>query len=569
MTSNSIKFNYFTFFLLYLSIMLFLNFTEFGNFAFFIEAKHLYSATTLGKATLYLFAYLLVILSYVVILLNQSKLARWCFISLSIITLSLHFIFLEVNGYGLKYFEMRLLIHEAKYFNDAFKTFGNQVFFGVSKAVMLSFVLFLPLRVRFRFRPLWLIIAPISFGLAYTILYKTSATRDIFPSTYRAPILAGLTFFGSGDQMYYGPKNTVKIKPKVEGDRKIVYIIDEAVRADFLTINNTKIQTTPFLYSIKNEIKNLGIATSGANCSVDSNTILRTGIHFKQLPDRESLALKMPSHFQYAKAAGYRTYYLDGQAMKGELQNHMSEYDLNSIDEFDYMSEAPKSSIDMNIAKKIITILNKNEKSFIVVNKTGSHFVYNDRYPTNEAIFKPITVVNQFANAPIPEMINGYANVVRWNTDIFFKEIYPTIHKLDHSSLIYTSDHGVSFGGMGDHCTLVNVPHEQAIVPLFIMGKDAIGRFKNNNSLLNKSSHYFIFPSLLVLMGYDQGITTSIYGPPLWEGIIEKKLFMSGDMFARGNQFFLNKADFDPANLPYDFGQVSKMSLYNRSLLFK
>ncbi|MBK9295049.1 MAG: sulfatase-like hydrolase/transferase [Oligoflexia bacterium] len=552
------------FFILYLFLLLFLNYIEFKDFSFFNELNHLYSATTFAKASLYLITYLLIILSFVVVLLNKSKAVRWVFIITNALALTLHFVFLEINGYGLKFLEIRLLVEEYKYANDAIRSFGFIILTSVLKAILFSILLLLPLSIRFRINKRWLVVAPIAFSLTYLILFKTSGTRDAFPALYRVPALAGLTFFGTSDQMYYGPKDKVTLTSNKNGIKKVILIVDEAVRGDFITINNSKIQTTPFLYSIKNEIKNLGVAISAANCSVDTNTILRTGVQLSGLPSKNGAALKLPTHFQYAKSAGYKTYYLDGQIKKGELQNHMSKYDLNAIDEiYNPKGKIHEHYIDSDLAKKIAEIIQKEEKSFVLVNKVGAHFSYNQRYPEEKAVFKPVMKNENFAKADINEMINTYANTIYWNVDGFFKELYPSIKELDSLAVIYTSDHGASFGGTGDHCATINVPQEQLIVPLFIMGREGKQLFKTNN-LKTQASHFFIFPSLLIYMGYNPSEVIRSYGPPLWEGNFIEKKFMTGDMFGRSNQFYLYDFDFRLEKLPYDFKEVFNMSLQNR-----
>ena len=499
-----------------LSLILFLNWTEYGNLAFFSEVKYLYRAIPLAKASFYLAAYLMVILSYVAILLNEARLPRRVLFVLSLVALTAHFTFFEINGYGLKLFEMRIVLQEAMRAREALRVFGVPVFHGFLKAFACTAALFLPLLFRMRLRPAWLLIVPLSFVMAFVTFYKTSGTRDVFPAAYRAPLLAGLVVFGTGDQMYYGPKDLVRLKPETAGARKIVFVVDESVRGDFLTVNNSKIHTTPFLYSVRNRFVNLGIATSGANCSVDSNTILRTGIQFRQLPDKEGLALRLPSHFQYAKAAGYRTYYLDAQASYGELTNHLSKYDLNAIDEFIYMrgvrDEVPNDQVDMDIAVKIAEILKKNEKSFIVANKTGAHFLYNERFPSKEAVFQPVMTADAFATADLGEMMNSYSNAVRWDVDIFFKNLFPALETTPDLAFVYTSDHGVSFGGAGDHCAFLDSFWDQAIVPLLITGSHAWEYFDRAKAEPNHSTHYSIFPSLLVFMGQRKRSTVRRYG---------------------------------------------------------
>ena len=65
-----------------------------------------------------------------------------------------------------------------------------------------------------------------------------------------------------------------------------------------------------------------------------TNIGLMSGIQINQLPDKENYSLKTPSIFQYAKNAGYMTHYISGQSHDDLLQNYMTIFDLESIDEF-------------------------------------------------------------------------------------------------------------------------------------------------------------------------------------------------------------------------------------------
>ena len=99
------------------------------------------------------------------------------------------------------------------------------------------------------------------------------------PVQYRIPVLMA----------YYGIKNisneqhirnnvVYKTNPK-EKLLDVVLIVDESVRGDFLDINGENMGITPYLYAHKNRVMNFGYASSGANCSADSNQILRYGVN--------------------------------------------------------------------------------------------------------------------------------------------------------------------------------------------------------------------------------------------------------------------------------------------------
>lgn len=80
-------------------------------------------------------------------------------------------------------------------------------------------------------------------------------------------------------------------------------------------------------------------------------------------------------------------------------------------------------------------------KLFIVVHMYGSHFNYKDRYPKEDAHFKPDNVISA-ERVYRRELINAYDNTIR-NTD---KVLAAIIREVDakgvNSAVIFTSDHG-------------------------------------------------------------------------------------------------------------------------------
>ena len=80
-------------------------------------------------------------------------------------------------------------------------------------------------------------------------------------------------------------------------------------------------------------------------------------------------------------------------------------------------------------------------KLFIVVHMYGSHFNYKDRYPENDAVFKPDNVISA-EKVYRKELINAYDNSIV-NTD---KVLSSIIHLVDekgvNSAVVFTSDHG-------------------------------------------------------------------------------------------------------------------------------
>ena len=95
---------------------------------------------------------------------------------------------------------------------------------------------------------------------------------------------------------------------------KLVFIMDESIRGDYTTLGNPQLDTTPYLASLGDVLVNFGVAISGHNCSAYSRYIFRYGAKMETLPHAlaHGLNLPGPTIWQYAKAAGMRTVYIDG-----------------------------------------------------------------------------------------------------------------------------------------------------------------------------------------------------------------------------------------------------------------
>ncbi len=80
-------------------------------------------------------------------------------------------------------------------------------------------------------------------------------------------------------------------------------------------------------------------------------------------------------------------------------------------------------------------------KLFIVIHMYGSHFNYKDRYPKNDAVFKPDNVISA-EKVYRKELINAYDNSIV-NTDRVLSQVIGLVDaKGVNSAVVFTSDHG-------------------------------------------------------------------------------------------------------------------------------
>jgi glucan phosphoethanolaminetransferase (alkaline phosphatase superfamily) len=317
---------------------------------------------------------------------------------------------------------------------------------------------------------------------------------------------------------YFAPALPAKVK-------KIVFIVDESVRGDYLTINTASIDTTPFLSSIASRFFNFGTATPVANCSTATRLALRTGIRTKNLPDQSRSSLTLPTIWQYARQAGFKVVHIDGFARKNVLYSFMSRFELSNIDERVLPSQTVGlTEIDNEAARLLNAFLARPEPMFIFVDKVGVHFPHNGRHVPKDYAYEPANL-EQFTIGKQPDniaVIRHYLRSLRWRVDTFFEAIAPQLLR-DDTVVIYTSDHGQNmFEGQTkvQHCNTRFDGDGSARVPLLV----ATGNASVKSSLSShfeewrdKASHEPLFPTLLDLMGYGPQDVERHYGSSLFD----------------------------------------------------
>lgn len=326
-------------------------------------------------------------------------------------------------------------------------------------------------------------------------------------------------------------------------NNNIVFVLDESIRGDHLSLNGYSKQTTPFLDELNQEglLKNWGIAASASTCSLSSHNLLITGLKTEEMPDTDDMVKKAPSIFEYAKAMRYKTYYFDGQmnTFWGGTRD-----DLTYIDSWQNTSGFIKSEnwrwyIDFDIAKKVNEIINTSTGNFIFIFKHGNHTPYSKNFPSEQTTWKPSFegwrpnysgIEYKISQDEMTAFVNSYDNAIKYNLDTFFKTLATDYHNLPNNTvIIYTSDHGqtLSEGGLTySHCG--NNPKE-AIVPLFMLGN--VGQDVDTTF---KASHANLLPTILDLMKYPEPMRKREYAISLLKAKAtdsKERYFVSANLF--------------------------------------
>jgi glucan phosphoethanolaminetransferase (alkaline phosphatase superfamily) len=288
----------------------------------------------------------------------------------------------------------------------------------------------------------------------------------------------------------------------------IVLVIDESIRPDHLSINGYERETTPFLdrfAKTEDGFHNIGVAVSGGTCSYASNALLLTGV----CPGSDDFqkTASYPTVFQYAKAMGYQTFYLDVQT--NSLWNGLTDRDLPFIDswfkarDFGYDFDG-----DFRAADLIVEIVSERSGNFIVLNKRGVHFLYENSYPQEGAVWPPPP--RKYVADPVL-VLNPYDNGIIYNVNTFFERLLANPQILENATIIYTSDHGQTL--FENHVTWphCNDTPQEATVPLIL-----IGRHLPSIDPSWHASHSNILPTILDLMGVPSEERLHLYAPSLF-----------------------------------------------------
>ena len=477
-------------------------------------------------------------LCFSLLYISNMRFLRLLAFSYTFLAYSIFLCYLKINNLGNFETSLGFEISDANLlWTDAFRpgavldvmmVYWKPIIYGTVESLACVFMIyFLSRFLKFRIQRAIVSAGPIvAISIAYYLL-GSGAEIDKMPIVEKIPMQLS---FASKLDVYRGEREPVKLSFIQEKKQfpVIIYIVDESIRGDLLGINGFKFDTTPFLASYTGTLLNYGVAVSAGNCSAPSHIFLQTGV----LPKSDSLAkidhelFSKPNIFQYAKNAGYRTIFVEGQLKGDKLQNYMSTEDFKYIDEYiqirSVYDNTERYSIDMHIADEVARRVNSNIPTFFYVLKSGAHFPAGLTYPASEEHFSPVAI--SASATTLAAYRNGYYNSIRWNVDQYFKKMLGLIDRSD-SLIIYTSDHSenlMDYGEKFGHCSAAVYPSEVK-VPIFIIatGKSqkliqslAESNLTNNQ---NEMTHFRLFPTLLITMGYKPIDVKEQYGPSLFD----------------------------------------------------
>ncbi|MCJ8325324.1 MAG: sulfatase-like hydrolase/transferase [Rhizobiales bacterium] len=182
-------------------------------------------------------------------------------------------------------------------------------------------------------------------------------------------------------------------------------------------------------------------------------------------------------------------------------------------------SGCPDRKMDAALNWKLADILkaSTSNRIFLTIHHNGSHGpAYFERYPAGFEHFRPECKIVEFLNCTQEEVLNAYDNSIRY-TDFVLADLIAQLKLVDADTvMIYTSDHGESFGenGFYVHGTPKAIaPKQQREVPFLVWMSDG---FKQRRGLSDADiippetfPHDFPFHSVMGAFG----MRSEIYKP--------------------------------------------------------
>ncbi|WP_114778313.1 sulfatase-like hydrolase/transferase [Botryobacter ruber] len=504
----------------------------------YFVVQHLLFRQSLLALLQYLAVFGLTVGSVQVLLFNKSRLIRYLFLlalfPFLLVSLSYRFI----TGYNYWYADAQTALGNLSLAPEAISNFNLHIGLGLISCCLILLVFVVAARKSKGLYSPWLslLLIPATL-LSYWYINRSTGGTDDFPALYRVPLS---TLLAAKHALPLGNRQEVTAAPLNSGARHIFMIVDESITGSALSLNGATMNTTPYLKANTNQIINFGIASSATNYSAGSNIALLSGLRLSDMPDKKRKALTAASIFQYAKQAGYTTYFIDAQLGRGMLQNYMSPQDLNYIDHFIQPSEEdpslPYYQRDFVVADKLIQLSGSEEKVFVYVNKAGAHWPYARTYPPDSVFFRPVLAERSMLKDR-EKSLNTYFNAIRWTVDSFWQKLIPAISPTDRTVIIYTSDHGQDLSGDGISMAHASSQHTKPIeanVPLWLLDKSGFLGIKTQPTMHTRS-HEQIFPTLLLLQGYDSTFVKTRFGNSLLDEVPNsRRYFYTGDIFGRG-----------------------------------
>ncbi len=147
------------------------------------------------------------------------------------------------------------------------------------------------------------------------------------------------------------------------------------------------------------------------------------------------------------------------------------------------------------------------DKMLIVLHTNTSHGpTYNDKYPAEFELFRPVCTTVEMAKANPKELMNAYDNSIVY-TDYLIHSVIEILREIPQrrSCMLFVSDHGESLGEGNLYMhgvPMLVAPKEQIEIPFIVWTSDQTMKINTKE----KVSQYHVFHSILRFLGIDSPV---------------------------------------------------------------
>jgi len=219
-----------------------------------------------------------------------------------------------------------------------------------------------------------------------------------------------------------------------------VLILGESTARSHMGLYGYERQTTPRLNSISNSLWTFNDVISPNTHTIESVTKMLTRGNYENL-DLTSKG----SIIQLANAAGFKTIWLSNQRPVGVHESLVTKIARSAavVRFMTTMHGRHNRILDQDLLPELDAILDtpSNQPKFIIVHLSGTHMLYENRYPEDEQVFWGTPNI-AYESEDNFRTVNHYDNAVLY-TDFIIYNIIQKIKGLNtKSTVLYLSDHG-------------------------------------------------------------------------------------------------------------------------------
>ncbi|MBW1297561.1 phosphoethanolamine transferase [Aquimarina litoralis] len=229
----------------------------------------------------------------------------------------------------------------------------------------------------------------------------------------------------------------------LENDITVVFILGESVRADHLSLNGYKRNTTPKLAKRKNIVSFKNVFTNKTNTALSLPRIL-TNQSISGVSQDSIISL-----FDMVNSRNIHTSWIGNQLLESSYKTIVNtNNEVQIIDELRSFWSFHKKE-DLCLIPELKKQINKQNNGLFSLHMIGSHWWYEDRYTDEFREFIPVVDSKYIPSLTKEQMINSYDNTILY-LDNFLDSIISFLDSRNTPTvMVYISDHGEAMGEDG------------------------------------------------------------------------------------------------------------------------